>query len=48
MGSRMAAASVRARRPSALLGIDGGATYATTEVDLSPGCVLALYTDGLI
>ncbi|MFJ9738490.1 SpoIIE family protein phosphatase [Streptomyces sp. NPDC101166] len=31
-----------------LLGIDGGATYATTEVDLSPGCVLALYTDGLI
>lgn len=31
-----------------LLGIDGAATYATTEVDLSPGCVLALYTDGLI
>ncbi|MFJ4621731.1 PP2C family protein-serine/threonine phosphatase [Streptomyces sp. NPDC088812] len=31
-----------------LLGIDGGATYTTTEVDLSPGCVLALYTDGLI
>ncbi|MFH8798477.1 SpoIIE family protein phosphatase [Streptomyces sp. NPDC017936] len=31
-----------------LLGIDAEATYATTEVDLSPGCVLALYTDGLI
>ncbi|MFF8970060.1 SpoIIE family protein phosphatase [Streptomyces sp. NPDC014995] len=31
-----------------LLGIDGAAAYATTEVDLSPGCVLALYTDGLI
>ncbi|WP_264925531.1 SpoIIE family protein phosphatase [Streptomyces sp. A012304] len=31
-----------------LLGIDGEATYATTEVGLSPGSVLALYTDGLI
>ncbi|WP_189940671.1 SpoIIE family protein phosphatase [Streptomyces aurantiogriseus] len=31
-----------------LLGIDGEATYPTTEVDLSPGCVLALYTDGLV
>ncbi|MEH0551920.1 SpoIIE family protein phosphatase [Streptomyces sp. B21-101] len=31
-----------------LLGIDASATYPTTEVDLSPGCVLALYTDGLI
>ncbi len=31
-----------------LLGIDGEATYATAEIDLSPGCVLALYTDGLI
>ncbi len=31
-----------------LLGIDASATYPTTEVDLAPGCVLALYTDGLI
>ncbi|MFI1356276.1 SpoIIE family protein phosphatase [Streptomyces sp. NPDC020898] len=31
-----------------LLGIDASATYPTTEVDLPPGCVLALYTDGLI
>lgn len=31
-----------------LLGIDGSATYPTTEVELAPGCVLALYTDGLI
>ncbi|WP_037671490.1 PP2C family protein-serine/threonine phosphatase [Streptomyces griseus] len=31
-----------------LLGIDDSATYPTTEVDLAPGSVLALYTDGLI
>ena len=31
-----------------LLGIDGSAGYPTTEVELTPGCVLALYTDGLI
>jgi len=31
-----------------LLGIDGSASYPTTEVDLAPGSVLALYTDGLI
>ncbi|WAZ25888.1 SpoIIE family protein phosphatase [Streptomyces cinnabarinus] len=31
-----------------LLGIDGAAVYQTTEVDLAPGSVLALYTDGLI
>ncbi|MFF4585247.1 SpoIIE family protein phosphatase [Streptomyces sp. NPDC001388] len=31
-----------------LLGIDGSATYPTTEFELGPGCVLALYTDGLI
>ncbi|WP_406005344.1 SpoIIE family protein phosphatase [Streptomyces sp. NBC_00637] len=31
-----------------LLGIDGSATYPTTEVELTDGCVLALYTDGLI
>ncbi|MFG3087000.1 SpoIIE family protein phosphatase [Streptomyces antibioticus] len=30
------------------LGIVPTATYPTTEVDLSPGSVLALYTDGLI
>ncbi|MHC3467186.1 SpoIIE family protein phosphatase [Streptomyces sp. 7R007] len=31
-----------------LLGIDGPAGYPTTEVALTPGSVLALYTDGLI
>ncbi|MEV7289290.1 SpoIIE family protein phosphatase [Streptomyces sp. NPDC093252] len=31
-----------------LLGIDGAAVYPTTEVDLTPGSVLVLYTDGLI
>ncbi|MFJ9717389.1 SpoIIE family protein phosphatase [Streptomyces sp. NPDC101213] len=31
-----------------LLGIDPEATYPGTEIELSPGCVLALYTDGLI
>ncbi|WP_055531651.1 SpoIIE family protein phosphatase [Streptomyces graminilatus] len=31
-----------------LLGIDASATYPTTEVELEPGSVLALYTDGLI
>jgi serine phosphatase RsbU (regulator of sigma subunit) len=31
-----------------LLGIAGTAAYPTTEVDLTPGSVLALYTDGLI
>ncbi|MBG0850675.1 SpoIIE family protein phosphatase [Streptomyces spinoverrucosus] len=31
-----------------LLGIDGAATYPTTEVDLTPGSVLVLYTDGLV
>ena len=31
-----------------LLGIDGSAGYPTTQVDLAPGSVLALYTDGLI
>ncbi|MET7682435.1 SpoIIE family protein phosphatase [Streptomyces sp. NPDC005423] len=31
-----------------LLGIDASAAYPTTEVALAPGCVLALYTDGLI
>ncbi|MEU8572947.1 SpoIIE family protein phosphatase [Streptomyces asoensis] len=31
-----------------LLGIDGSAAYPTTEVELTAGCVLALYTDGLV
>lgn len=31
-----------------LLGIDGSAVYPTTEVELAPGSVLVLYTDGLI
>ncbi|WP_374292915.1 SpoIIE family protein phosphatase [Streptomyces olivochromogenes] len=31
-----------------LLGIDAAATYPTTEVDLAPGSVLVLYTDGLV
>jgi PAS domain-containing protein len=31
-----------------LLGIDASASYPTTEVDLSPGSLLVLYTDGLV
>ncbi|MGW3957633.1 SpoIIE family protein phosphatase [Streptomyces sp. NPDC004752] len=31
-----------------LLGIDTAATYPTTEIGLTPGSLLALYTDGLI
>ncbi|QTE02669.1 Phosphoserine phosphatase RsbU [Streptomyces cyanogenus] len=31
-----------------LLGIDAGAVYPTTEVSLTPGSVLLLYTDGLV
>lgn len=31
-----------------LLGIDASAVYPTTEVELAPGSVLVLYTDGLI
>ncbi|MFF9410154.1 SpoIIE family protein phosphatase [Streptomyces anandii] len=31
-----------------LLGIDTAATYPTTRVDLAPGSVLVLYTDGLV
>ncbi|TMR22887.1 hypothetical protein ETD86_09975 [Nonomuraea turkmeniaca] len=34
--------------PGLLLGIDPEAEYATTELDLPPGSVLTLYTDGLI
>lgn len=31
-----------------LLGIDGSAKYPSTEVDLAPGSLLVLYTDGLV
>ncbi|WP_327102644.1 SpoIIE family protein phosphatase [Nonomuraea glycinis] len=34
--------------PGLLLGIDADAEYPTTEFELPPGAVLALYTDGLI
>lgn len=34
--------------PGLLLGVDPDAEYATTEVPMPPGSVLALYTDGLI
>ncbi|MGW1669807.1 SpoIIE family protein phosphatase [Streptomyces sp. NPDC002324] len=34
--------------PGLLLGIDPDAGYASTEIPLSPGSVLALYTDGLV
>ncbi|MEV7076168.1 SpoIIE family protein phosphatase [Streptomyces sp. NPDC093990] len=34
--------------PGLLLGIDPDADYPTTDVALSPGTVLALYTDGLV
>ncbi|MFF9765219.1 SpoIIE family protein phosphatase [Streptomyces sp. NPDC014636] len=34
--------------PGLLLGIDPAADYPTTDIPLPPGCVLALYTDGLV
>ncbi|WP_372451905.1 SpoIIE family protein phosphatase [Streptomyces oryzae] len=34
--------------PGLLLGIEPDTDYATTVVPLEPGCVLALYTDGLV
>ncbi|MFD9120964.1 SpoIIE family protein phosphatase [Streptomyces bottropensis] len=34
--------------PGLLLGIDPDAGYASTEIPLPPGSVLALYTDGLV
>ncbi|MFI6181611.1 SpoIIE family protein phosphatase [Nonomuraea sp. NPDC051191] len=34
--------------PGVLLGIDPGTEYASTQLDLPPGSVLALYTDGLV
>ena len=45
-GRAVVRAWLRAGGP--LLGIDGSATYQTTEVDFAPGSVLLLYTDGLI
>ncbi|MCQ0025368.1 SpoIIE family protein phosphatase [Streptomyces somaliensis DSM 40738] len=42
----------RARRldvpPGPALGVDPAAAYPVTEVDLAPGAVLVLYTDGLV
>ncbi|MFG2635939.1 SpoIIE family protein phosphatase [Streptomyces sp. NPDC048362] len=34
--------------PGLLLGIEATADYPTTDIVLPPGCVLALYTDGLV
>ncbi|WP_374984411.1 SpoIIE family protein phosphatase [Streptomyces fradiae] len=34
--------------PGPALGIDEGAAYPVTEIDLPPGAVLVLYTDGLV
>lgn len=34
--------------PGLLLGVDPGADYATTEIPLTAGTVLALYTDGMV
>ncbi|WP_327122114.1 SpoIIE family protein phosphatase [Streptomyces sp. NBC_01341] len=34
--------------PGILLGIDPAADYPTTDIDLPPGAVLVLYTDGLV
>ncbi|WTB82847.1 serine/threonine-protein phosphatase [Streptomyces cellulosae] len=34
--------------PNLLLGIDAAADYTCTHVDLPPGSVLVLYTDGLV
>jgi serine phosphatase RsbU (regulator of sigma subunit) len=41
-------AEVLALPPGLLLGIDPHADYPSTEIPLTPGTVLALYTDGLI
>ncbi|MCX4403311.1 SpoIIE family protein phosphatase [Streptomyces sp. NBC_01764] len=41
-------AEVLALPPGLLLGIDPRADYPSTEIPLTPGTVLALYTDGLI
>jgi serine phosphatase RsbU (regulator of sigma subunit) len=34
--------------PGPLLGIDPGAAFPVTEIPLTPGTILALYTDGLV
>ncbi|GHE59431.1 hypothetical protein GCM10014715_10920 [Streptomyces spiralis] len=41
-------AKVLPLRPGVLLGIDPDADYPPTEIPLTPGTVLALYTDGLV
>jgi GAF domain-containing protein len=41
-------AEVLPLRPGLLLGIDPDVDYPTTEIALTPGTVLALYTDGLV
>ncbi|MGW4519092.1 PP2C family protein-serine/threonine phosphatase [Streptomyces sp. NPDC004393] len=41
-------AEVLALPPGLLLGIDPDADYPSTEIPLTPGTVLALYTDGLV
>jgi hypothetical protein len=48
LGRPGAATQVIETSPGLLLGIDPEATYATRELDLPPGSVLILYTDGLI
>ncbi|MGR6916801.1 SpoIIE family protein phosphatase [[Actinomadura] parvosata] len=48
LGRPGAPARVVDTSPGLLLGIDPRAEYATTELTIEPGDVLALYTDGLI
>nr|WP_206068790.1 SpoIIE family protein phosphatase [Nonomuraea sp. FMUSA5-5] len=48
LGRPGAPARVVDTSPGLLLGIDPRAEYATTELAIEPGDVLALYTDGLI
>ncbi|UBU10205.1 SpoIIE family protein phosphatase [Nonomuraea gerenzanensis] len=48
LGRPGAPARIVATSPGLLLGIDPDAEYATTDLPMEPGSVLALYTDGLI
>ncbi|TYB52984.1 SpoIIE family protein phosphatase [Nonomuraea sp. PA05] len=48
LGRPGAPAQVVNASPGLLLGIDPDAEYATTDLPMGPGVVLALYTDGLI
>ncbi|TMR94973.1 SpoIIE family protein phosphatase [Nonomuraea basaltis] len=48
LGRPGAPAKVLSTSPGLLLGIDPEAEYPTTDLDLPPGSVLTLYTDGLI